>query len=325
MITATLAITGATGFIGRRCVELARSQGIALRAVVRNSAQIPDAWYDDPNVQLVHMDLTEAGDSLADALRGVRAVVHCAATLSGDQDRDTVAASVAVIDAVVAAKVPHVVLASSLSVYDAAKIPQGAVLNETSPVGTEGRDSYARAKQMQETLFQDGAALYGYALSTLRIGAVWGAGRLFNAHIGPAMGNLLVMVDGGGQVPLCQRDVAAEALLQAARAHTGVGVVNVVDDTLPTRRRFMKAFRVCGWPKVILRLPLFPWRIAAALTPDGPSVPGLLRRPILEARHRPLQYSNAVMHKRLGPVTMLPFEVAMQAAIQQEDQQAAQP
>lgn len=321
----SVAITGATGFVGRHCVAQARAQRIGVRAFVRDPRKVPDHWHSDAGIEVIVMELTEAGDELAENFRGMRAVIHCAATLSGDQARDTLAATVAVVDAIVAANVPHVVLAGSLSVYDVTTVPKQGKVTEDTHVDTDGRDAYAKAKLMQETLIQDGASLYGYAVSILRLGAVWGPDHLFNAHIGPAIGKVLVMIDGGGEVPLCRVELAAETLVKAAQVNTGVSILNVVDDALPDRRTFMESFRACGWPKLILRVPLLPWRIAAFLTPDGASIPGLLRRPVLEARHRPLRYDNAMMHKRLGPVTMLPFGVAMKAAIKQQKKQALQP
>lgn len=325
MNTPTLAITGATGFVGRHCVEKARAEGVALRVFVRTMSKVPAAWQTDKTVDIIAMDLTSTGDGLAKALEGIRTVIHCAATLSGDQDRDTVAASVAVIDAVIAAQVPHVVLAGSLSVYDVSGLPKGGALDEATPVNTDGRDTYAQAKLTQETLFQDGASLYGYALSILRLGAVWGPNHLFNAHIGPAVGSTLLKIDGGGEVPLCRVDLAAEALIKAAHEHTGVGTLNILDDDRPNRRDFLTAVRACGWPKQVLPTPLWLWRLAAFITPDKPTMPGLLRRAVLEARHRPVTYSNTMMHNRLGPVTMLPFAAAMQAAIEQQEQQAPPP
>ncbi|WP_299423445.1 NAD(P)-dependent oxidoreductase [uncultured Shimia sp.] len=322
MSAPTLAITGATGFIGRHCVERARAEGTALRLFVRDMAKVPAAWQADKTVEIIVMDLTGSGDGLAQALEGIRTLIHCAATLSGDQERDTVAASVAVIDAVIAAQVPHVVLAGSLSVYDVTGVPKGGTVDETTPVNTNGRDTYAQAKLTQETLFKDGAALYGYALSILRLGAVWGPDHLFNAHIGPAVGSTLLKIDGGGEVPSCHVELAAQALIKAAHEHTGVGTLNILDDDRPNRTDFLTAFRACGWPKQVLPTPLWLWRMAAFITPDKPTMPGLLRRAVLEARHRPVTFSNTMMHNRLGPVTMLPFAAAMQAAIEQQEQQA---
>ncbi|MFY0619884.1 NAD-dependent epimerase/dehydratase family protein [Shimia sp.] len=322
MSVGPIVITGATGLIGRHCVATARAQKATVRALVRTREKIPPQWAEDPDIETVVIDLTTGDDMLVDALRGASAVIHCAAAMTGDHARDTEAASSALIDALVAADVPHVVLVGSLSVYDVRSLPDGDTLTEECPLCTHGRDAYAQAKHAQELLFKDGASLYGFSLSVLRLGAVWGPGHLFNAHIGPSVGALGIIIDGGGDVPLCQVGLAADMLVRAARSPSEVGTLNILDDDLPNRRRFMVAFRACGWPKLALRTPLFLWRIASMLTPNSKRLPGLLKRAVLEARHRPLRYSNALMHKRLGPVTITPFEGAMQTAIHRQIKQA---
>ncbi|MBO9400963.1 NAD(P)-dependent oxidoreductase [Shimia sp. R9_3] len=315
-----LAITGAAGFIGRHCVAEARRQNIPVRAFVRRLESAPPDWQADSGITVVALDLAQSSDALADALKGAQTLIHCAATLSGDQIRDTLTVSRRVIDAVVAADVPHVVLAGSFDVYDVRQLADHAALTEACPTGPAGRTDYANAKHAQETMFDDGAALYGFALSTLRLGAVWGPEHLFNAHVGPAVSSLLMMIDGGGTLPLCRVELAATMLVRAAQTRTGVGIVNVVDDDLPDRRRYVTAFRVCGWPKATMRIPLRVWRLFAAVTPDIGAMPGLLRSPILETRHRPLTYDNTHMHKILGPVEMVPFETAMQTDIDRQQQ-----
>ena len=55
MSGATLAITGATGFIGRHCVERARAEGTALRLFVRDMAKVSTAWQADDTVEIIAM------------------------------------------------------------------------------------------------------------------------------------------------------------------------------------------------------------------------------------------------------------------------------
>lgn len=315
-----IAITGATGFIGRRTVEAARVAGLELRVFARRAETVPAHWQQDAGIDITILDLAST-ENLADYLDGVQSVIHCAAAMTGDHENDTLEATQTLIEAVVKAEVPHVVLAGSISVYDVTTLADGATLDETCKIGVKGRDDYAAAKYEQEDMLHAAAALYGFALTKLRLGAVWGPTRLFNAHIGPALGPILFRLDGGGTVPLCDVELAAECLVKASQSANGVETINVVDDALPTRAQFLGAFRACGWPKLTLPLPLPVMRLLATITPDAPSLPGLLRRPILEARHKPLSYANAAMHKRLEPVTNLPFEAAMQSAIEKEQAQ----
>ncbi|MDA5558609.1 NAD-dependent epimerase/dehydratase family protein [Shimia sp. MMG029] len=322
---ACVAITGAAGFIGRHCVAQARRQDMHVIAFVRRLESALPSWRADPNITLVALDLATQTDTLAEALIGVDALIHCAATLSGDQRRDTLEVSAHVIAASVSAKVPHLVLAGSLDVYDVRTLPDHGVLTEACPLGTQGRTAYAKAKQAQEDLFEDAAKTHGVAVSILRLGAVWGPGCAFNAHVGPAFRTLLVMIDGGGVVPLCRVERAAAILLWAAQNRAGIEKINVVDDDLPDRRRFIRALRAGGWPKRVVRTPLWLWRAIATLSPNSEKIPGLLRRAVLETRHRPLTYDNARMHKVLGAPKSVSFETAMAADFARQIDQTETP
>ncbi len=312
-----LIVTGASGFIGRYTVAHARAAGRPVKALVRRAEAVPKEWRADEGIDIGVVDLAAHAD-LASLFKGAGTVIHTAGTFGGDHTRDTLDASRKVIAAVVAAGVPHVVLAGSIAVYDFATLADHDVVSEFTAVNGEGRDAYVAAKVAQEVLFAQAAGEHGFSLSILRFGAVWGPTRLFNAHIGPSIGPILAMIDSGGRVPIAHVDLAAECLLQAARNPMGIETLNIVDDALPGRDRFLKAFRACGWPKLALHIPLGMMRFLASVTPNGPKMPGLLRSATLEARHKPLHYPNAAMHKRLKPVTMLPFEEAMSQAIEIE-------
>ncbi|WP_197918937.1 NAD-dependent epimerase/dehydratase family protein [Thiosulfatihalobacter marinus] len=319
-MSAPVVITGAGGFVGRHTVAYARQSGLDVRALVRPGSTVPSDWPNDPGITVYKADL--AGDTpLADMLEHAGAVIHAAAAMTGNHDRDTIRASRNLIAQIAASGVGHVVLVSSLSVCDVSTLADHETLCEDCPSCARGRDAYAQAKLEQEHLFRDGAAQHGFTLTILRPGAVYGPGRAFNAHIGPSLGAVMVMVDGGGTVPLCQVGLLAQCLVHAARRPNGIETINIFDDALPDRDHFLSAFRQCGWPRLALFMPLGLMRLLARITPDSTAMPGLLRSDVLEARHKPLRYSNALMHERLGPVTMMPFEQAMQQAIQIEQDQ----
>jgi dihydroflavonol-4-reductase len=69
-------ITGVTGLLGNNTARLLQSQGHALRGLTRAGGEIPAL--EGLDIEIVRGDILEAGDVLR-AVRGCRAVVHCAA------------------------------------------------------------------------------------------------------------------------------------------------------------------------------------------------------------------------------------------------------
>jgi nucleoside-diphosphate-sugar epimerase len=73
-------VTGATGKVGSRLTRRLAQRGDQVRALVRDRTRAGDLRQD--RIELVEGDLLDA-DSLAAAVRGVDAVVHCAAFFRG--------------------------------------------------------------------------------------------------------------------------------------------------------------------------------------------------------------------------------------------------
>lgn len=287
----TVLVTGAAGFLGRAVVAEARARGHAVRTLTRRAGGD------------VVCDLAQGVP--ASALAGIDRVIHCAAALAGDDatmQRDTVRAT---RNLAAAAGVP-MVLAGSIAVYDGLA---GPVVDETSPPESRPdlRDAYTRAKIAQES-----AARTEAPLRILRIGALWGPGRLWNAHLGVFAGPLFLRM-GQGELPLAHVAHAAAALVLAAEgAWHGVEEINVVDDDRPDVQGYLAALP--HPPKVTLHVPFALMDTAARLlAPLGARVPGLLRRPVLHARMAPRRYANARLHA-LGWRPRLSFEQGMRAA-----------
>src|SRR3954462_932537 len=75
-----LLITGATGKVGSRLAKRFAQRGDQVRALVRDPMRATDLR--EAGIELVQGDLLEV-DTLAAAVRGVHAVVHCAAFFRG--------------------------------------------------------------------------------------------------------------------------------------------------------------------------------------------------------------------------------------------------
>jgi len=293
-------ITGAAGFIGRHCVTAALMRGHSVVAVVRQKTVFPDG------VRVIVADLNDVQE-----LPTVDVVIHAAASLAGDKaemERDTVAATKGLIAALHGRA--HFVLVSSISVYDTLSLAVGDVLDETTPIESkpQNRDGYCRSKLAQEAVLKV-SGLTGFII---RVGAVYGKGRLWNGHLGQAIGPLLLRMGTAGEVPLCYVENCAESLVMAAETPSnGLEYLNLIDEDLPDRGAYVKALKASGWPQFIVP---FSWRILqaiAALFGQFSGAPGLLRPAILHARMKPLHYSNMRLKQRLGWQSTVDFTEAM--------------
>lgn len=313
----TLLITGATGYIGRATVAEARAKGHAVIAVTRSEGAVPSDWRGDNGIEVLVCDLAE-GAGLEAACARADAVLHLAASMSGDAEthaRDTLAATQRLLKSMPeGGKLVHL---SSIAVYDMARAAPGDMITETSALLDEGSaaDTYARAKLAQEALVQAAARDSGLAVTILRAGAVFGPGRLWNAHLGLRKGGVLLRMATRGEIPLAHVSTCAQALIAAAE-RPATGPINVLDEDLPDRRRYLKA--LTNGPR--LTLPL-GWRwvlpvagITSRLA-GTERVPGLLRPAVLRARFLPVSFDNSRMREVLGLRQAQGFEALMHAAL----------
>ena len=322
-LTGPLAVTGASGFIGRRVVAAARHRGIAVRAMTRGEGL--KSWRGDDGITVTRLDLGD-GDSrpaLRDFLEGAGAVIHLAGALTGDarrQARDSEAATGALLAALAALGdgAPALIHVSSMAVYGSGGLAPGDLLDETAPLETDprGRDAYCRARLAMERGVLAHADDTGRPATILRPGAVYGPGRLVNGHLGMALGNGLLTIAPEGRMPVIFVDHCAEALLRFALAPAPeTTVCNLLDSDVPTRADYVAALMAAGWPRWQRSV---SWaraeslaRAVAALPLIGARAPGLLRPASLRARLMPLDYSNRLMVARLGWTPPLGFKEAM--------------
>ncbi len=306
----TVLITGAAGYLGRYTVAAARTRGHIVRALVRG--QVPDVWGDDSGVLAVQVDLSDANADLTPALDGVDAVIHIAASLTGNDAahaRDTVDAT----RHLYAALTPQcpVVLAGSMAVYQG----QAGIIDEASPTDPNpaARDAYLRGKLAQEDVSRDFPDI---PTQVLRLGAIFGPERLWNAHIGLRLGPGLIRLAGAGELPLVYAPHAAEALVLAAeQPGRGGQVLNIIDDDLPDARAFLAALTRANRPAFTLPVPwqaLMP--VASLADMLRLPVPGLLRPATLKARLAPRRFPNAAAKQALGWAPTTPFTDAMRQA-----------
>ena len=152
MKSPTVAITGLTGFIGRRLAIKLTAESIDTRAIIRRPAAALDAPISPWVAALDDVD------ALANALAGVDAVVHLAGTVRGARSRDFAAANSEAVSHLCAAALrqdqpPAMLLVSSL----AATEPQ---LSDYAASKRDGEQALAAHPQLDSTVIRP-PAVYG--------------------------------------------------------------------------------------------------------------------------------------------------------------------
>ncbi len=299
-------VTGAGGFIGRYVSAQALARGLVVRAMVRSSP--PPAG----GAEVVRHDLREPA-GLASLLAGVDAVVHCAASLhssASEQERDTIAGTRNLVAAMAEAGVSRLVLFSSFAVYDHSALTTGATLTESSPVdrNSAARGPYPAAKLAQEEIVTRSLQI---RWTILRPGLVFGPDRTWFQHLGMRLTpRMWITLAGRAQLPLAFVGNCADAALDAlASPRAERQTVNIVDDDLPTREAYVATLaastspppRLTDVPWTVLKAASSSsWRIAHGLLRDAVQPPGILHPHRLDARCKPLKYSNALAKDVLG-------------------------
>jgi nucleoside-diphosphate-sugar epimerase len=78
-----IALTGATGFVGRRVLALAAGTGVKLRVLARRPSALDPALH--PGLEIIEGDILDE-DALARLTAGAAAVIHCAGAIAGSPE-----------------------------------------------------------------------------------------------------------------------------------------------------------------------------------------------------------------------------------------------
>jgi nucleoside-diphosphate-sugar epimerase len=321
-----IAVTGATGFLGRELVRAAVRQGQGpVRCLVRPGtppARIRAAGLDAPGVEVVPCRLEDAS-RLASALAGADVVYHAAAAKAGAPASlvaGTVVASEAVYRAALDARAGRLVLVSSFGTVGVARLGRGAVVDEAAPLEPhpERRDAYAFAKHRQEALAWRFRAERGLPLVVVRPGFVFGPGQeILGTRIGLRLFGVFLHLGGGNAVPLTWVENCAEAIALAGTAPGAEGeAVHVVDDDLPTSGELLRRYRREVAPLRVVPLPYPALRALARLNAwysdrTDAHLPPVFTPYKVDSLWRPQRYSNAKAKALLGWSPRVPMREAL--------------
>ena len=176
---ATVLVLGGTGFIGRALVGRLQSDGLAVRALVRDTAGRAESLARD-GVELVHGDFTDTRCVEA-ALEGIRHVVHLVHLTrgAGSTWADCLRLDVEPtrrLAELCAARGIALYYSSSIAIYDGGRATD-VITESTPPSSAAMRISlYARAKITCEQLLAQMHRERGLAVVVFRPGIVIGTG-----------------------------------------------------------------------------------------------------------------------------------------------------
>ena len=301
-------ITGASGFVGKYVVAAALQAGHHVRAVIRpKTDETRFSWHRHPHLEIARYDL-RSRRGLTDMVKGVDAVIHLAATKGGDfYDRfaGTVIATENLLLAMADTGVNHLVVTSTFSVYDYQAIPRETVLDEHSPLiqNPLDRDAYAQTKLIQEEMIREFEKEHQATVTIIRPGMIYGREALWHALLGAEVSaTRWLKIGGHSTLPMTYVENCAEAIVQALTATKAFGqTINLVDDDLPTQQRYLNGLlnHETAPPKLtpvswalMQGIANTAWFVNQRLLKGRARLPGILVPAQLQARFRPLQYSN---------------------------------
>jgi len=238
-------VTGASGFLGKRLVEVLVQKGYPVRALVRklsNTKKLKAC-----GVEIFYGDVADQ-ESLRAAFLGVEVVVHAAADTVGterDGEWSTIRGTINVLDLCSQDGIRKLIYVSSCAVYGIADCRKGEIIREDGSLERfpEKRGFYSWSKLKADQIVEKAIKEGKLPIISLRPGTIWGpGGDIFTPMMGFSLGEKLFAVIGNGKfvLPFVYIDNLAEAIVRGIENQGGAGgVYNVVDTERITKRDYM--------------------------------------------------------------------------------------
>lgn len=252
-------VTGAAGFIGARVIQCLLDRGFRnLGCFVRPSSELSELEViterrpSDARIEIIKGNLLSREDCEA-ASKNVALIFHLAAGIGEksfpDAFLNSVVATRNLLDASLAcARLRRFVLVSSFAVYSNCQKPQGRLLDESCPIEEHPElrgEAYCFAKVKQEQVVKDYGQNHGIPYVLVRPGSVYGARKGdITGRVGIGSFGIYLHLGGSNTIPFTYVDNCAEAIVLAGLVKGVDGeVFNVVDDDLPSSRKFLRSFK----------------------------------------------------------------------------------
>jgi len=244
---ATIAVTGATGFLGSHIALACLKRGASVRGVVRSPEK--GTWLQEQGVTFAKADLMDEA-ALTEAFRGVDVVISNAALFTvkrvswEDFYLPNKTGTTNVYNAIKAAGVSRVIQISTIGVY---RPKLTGTLTEDSPRLKE-RDrrfnwNYAVTKAMSEDIAWELSKAHDLDLTVIRPGPIYGPR---DRNMVPVFERLMkwpVMLAPSFGLPAVHVADVAEAIVNAAANDKTVGSAYNTAGAPVSIRRFMKTWK----------------------------------------------------------------------------------
>lgn len=313
-------VTGAAGFIGSRVVKSLLDQGFRnLVCFARPTGQLESIEdlaknHPDAQIKVVRGNLLSRQDCET-ACKDVALILHLAAGTGEKSFPDAFMNSVVTMRNLLDAslqtgRLRRFLLVSSFSVYTNRDKPHGRLLDESCPTEEHGElrgEAYCFAKFQQEKLLAEYHKNFGIPYVVVRPGSVYGPKKqAIIGRVGIDTFGLFLHVGGPNTIPFTYVDNCADAIVLAGLVKDVEGeVFNVVDDDLPSSRRFLRqykksvgGFRSIYVPHAFSYSMCYLWEKYSRWS-EGQLPPAFNRRR-WHAYWKKTRYSNEKLKNRLG-------------------------
>lgn len=313
-------LTGAAGFIGLKVLASLLNRGFRnVRCFVRPSGNVAKLeaiarQYPEARVEIFTGNLLSREDCNV-AANGAAVVYHLAAGRAEKSFPDAFINSVVTTRNLLEASVAYrglrrFVNVSSMTVYTNRQKKHGRLLDENCPVESNPTlrgDAYCFAKVKQEQIVADYGKNHGLPYVIVRPGYVYGPGREgMTGRVGVSTFGFFVHLGGSNRIPFSYVDNCAEAITLAGLTPGIDGeAFNVVDDDLPTSRKFLRGYKrnVRRFPSVYV--PPFAsyvlcWMWERYSDWSQGQLPPAFNRSKWHSTWKKTRYSNAKLKKLLG-------------------------
>lgn len=319
-------VTGATGFLGSRLVEILVQRGFPVRSLARKLSNIE-------KLQKMPSDIYfgDVGDmeSLQAACLDVDVVVHAAADTSGNEDDSRVSTLLGtqnIINLCKANGIKKLIYISSCSVYGVADYKKGRLVDETASLERypDKRGHYSSAKYKADQLVMDAIKSDRLPAACLRPGTIFGpGGEVFTPMMGFSLGTRVFGIIGRGDfvLPLVFIDNLVDAIIQAIEKDESIGqVFNVVDADNPTKKEYVELLLKRLYPEGTFFY--MPYGLLYAAVWGQEVLTRMLRRSPFLTRYRltssqkKIRYDSSKIRNALNWKPPYPMKEAIEAVIE---------